>query len=494
MQSRRISGLLALGLALLVVTEMRWSIGALAWIAPVPLLAALRARPGWRFRVLFSVLYAVGWCIAGAKIVTAPIPPIIAVGYGIPLALVHLPAYALWDRLVARGRDGLAIVGFASLSSLAEWVQAEHSPFGVWGTAPTTQAGNLAVLQSLALFGMPGLSFLIHAFAATTEAAWVGASAARARRWLGALGAATAALVAWGALRAERPIAGPEVRAATLRTDNTLAGLPIPSADERRPIDDALFARTEAAANAGAELVVWNEAASVVLPDEEVAYRARAASVARAHGIELVIAYILPLTTEPLKYENRLRWFAPDGTERLAYLKLHPVPMEPAVPGDGPAPRLETSFGPATGAVCYDYDFPALGRAHARDGVGVVALPSSDWRGIDPVHTEMAAMRAIEGGYSIVRSTRFGLSGGIDAHGRLRALSSSNESTQPFMMVSLPKEQLATPYALLGNLVLVPLLLGAAAALAGLRPTAGATTSRRRAESGTAAAPASIGS
>jgi apolipoprotein N-acyltransferase len=58
-----------------------------------------------------------------------------------------------------------------------------------------------------------------------------------------------------------------------------------------------------------------------------------------------------------------------------------------------------------SGALCYDYDFPALAAQHGSLGVDLVALPSSDWRGIDPIHTQMAAVRAIEQGVSIVRST-----------------------------------------------------------------------------------------
>ena len=63
----------------------------------------------------------------------------------------------------------------------------------------------------------------------------------------------------------------------------------------------------------------------------------RAATAAKQHGIELVISYIMPISENPLRYENRLRWFSPQGAERKAYLKYHPVPGEPAVP-DGVDP------------------------------------------------------------------------------------------------------------------------------------------------------------
>jgi apolipoprotein N-acyltransferase len=88
---------------------------------------------------------------------------------------------------------------------------------------------------------------------------------------------------------------------------------------------------------------------------------------------------------------------------------------------------------------------------HAALGVGIVALPSSDWRGIDPLHTQMAALRAIETGASIVRSTRFGLSAGIDPHGRLRAWRSSFDAGDRVLLVDLPTTRVATIYGRMGD-------------------------------------------
>jgi hypothetical protein len=93
---------------------------------------------------------------------------------------------------------------------------------------------------------------------------------------------------------------------------------------------------------------------------------------------------------------------------------------------------------------CNDYVFPYLAARHARLGVDVVALPLSDWRGIDPIHTLMAAVRAIEGGFSIVRSTRMGLSGVIDPWGRIRGWLSSNESDERLLVTALPTSRVST--------------------------------------------------
>jgi apolipoprotein N-acyltransferase len=161
----------------------------------------------------------------------------------------------------------------------------------------------------------------------------------------------------------------------------------------------------------------------------------------------------VPLSAQPLRFENKYRWLRPDGTIDHTYFKHHPAPGEPALVGTGRLPIVNSELGRLGGALCYDYDFPALASEHGAAGVDLVALPSSDWRGIDPIHTQMAALRAIEQGVSIVRSTRFGLSAGIDPFGRLRARQSSFDARSRVLLLALPEHGIATFYRSWGDLL-----------------------------------------
>jgi len=87
---------------------------------------------------------------------------------------------------------------------------------------------------------------------------------------------------------------------------------------------------------------------------------------------------------------------------------------------------------------------------HARLGVDVVALPSSDWRGIDPIHAQMATLGAISGGFSLIRSTRFGLSVIADPYGRIRAWHSSFEGGRT-VIGEVPRHPPRTWYTTIGN-------------------------------------------
>jgi apolipoprotein N-acyltransferase len=159
------------------------------------------------------------------------------------------------------------------------------------------------------------------------------------------------------------------------------------------------------------------------------------------------------MTSElPLRYENKYLLIDNIGKLVYSYLKHEPVPGEPAVKGRG---KLEVSTIEGTnlgGAICYDYDFPYLAKEYGKIGADIIALPSSDWRGIDPLHTRMASFRALEQGHSILRSTRFGLSAGITPYGEMTNKMSSFDTNDKIMMAQLPVKKVNTLYSLWGDL------------------------------------------
>jgi len=136
------------------------------------------------------------------------------------------------------------------------------------------------------------------------------------------------------------------------------------------------------------------------------------------------------------------------------YQKHHPVPGEPSIRGTGAIRVLDRPYAKVGGAICYDYDFPALAREHARQGAELVVLPSSDWKGIDPVHTKMARIRAIEGGFSIVRAARWAASGAFDAYGRIHAWMPTTQDDF-VMMATVPIGRQPTLYPTCGNVAVV---------------------------------------
>jgi apolipoprotein N-acyltransferase len=451
---------LALGAALLAATHFRWGVDALAWFAWVPILRYLRLRGSIRSRFAVVAVVMVAMTVGVAKIVTGPIPLVMAAAFGVPIGFIlAVPAvgFAVIRGMLTERVDtswhGLTALLFPAFMVVGELCQHVFTPFGSWGAAAYTQLDDLALLQLASVTGLAGVSFVVYLVNAGLEHAlhqgrqrgpWH-------RAVLATMGVALAVHIAGAVRLASFEVDTDTVRVAAVGSDATFGGLPLPGDAEVARIDAEIERRVRAAASQHAELIVWNEGSTLVMPDDREAFEQRWASIADELDVEIVAAWITPIAVAPLTYENVSVTFRPDGSRTTPYLKQNPVPGEPAVKGTGPLPVIETSAGTVGTAICYDADFPRLGLGHAANDLSILALPSSDWRGIDPVHTEMATLRAIEGGYGILRSTRLGLSAGIDATGRMRGRQSWFDSADKVLLVDLPRAGTPTVYAALGD-------------------------------------------
>jgi len=455
--------LLTLGGALVVAANLRWGVGLLAWIAPVPLLRYLRITSGWRARVTFVAAVALAWIAATTKIVTPPLPLAFAL-LGVAFAAPRVAGYLAADAMRRRLGERAGVAAFPAVMIVLEWLQFRFTHLGTWGAAANTQLDDLPLLQIASVGGITAVSVLVHGVGASLESLLAAPSRSSGRIAAAALAAVAAAHVL-GAARVARPFPdSPEtVTVAAIGTLATFDGTSTPDDATRARTLDRLDEDTRTAARAGARVAVWTEAAALVMPGEEEDFVARVRRLGAEERVHVVAAYIVPKRAEPLLFENKYVWVRPDGAVDHTYFKHEPAPGEPAVVGTGPLPLVDAEVGRMSGALCYDYDFPALSREHGALGVDLVALPSSDWRGIDPIHTEMAALRAVEQGVSIVRSTRFGLSAGIDPTGRMRARVSSFDTNEKVALVSMPRHGVDTIYRHVGDVPVyasVALLLG----------------------------------
>jgi apolipoprotein N-acyltransferase len=238
-----------------------------------------------------------------------------------------------------------------------------------------------------------------------------------------------------------------------------VGGLPLPSIESNEATIHAIFDRTAVAARAGAQVVVWNEAAFYLESDYEQQWLDSISMLSKKINVTIVAAYVVPISESPFRYENKYQFFNPDGAIEYEYFKHEPVAGEPCVKGVSAARVSQVAGSAVGGAICYDYDFPYLAKGNQKAGADIVALPSSDWRGIDPLHSKMAAFRAVEQGHSILRSTRLGLSAAITPYGEMSAQMSSFDQNNKIMMAQVPVKSIRTLYSSVGD-ILVYLCIG----------------------------------
>lgn len=460
---------LLLGGALLIfLSFMRFGIGELGWIAYAPLLVFLHRRGSLKAHLALLGVLLVAMHLTIAKMVTSELSFAAVPMFAIPGALASFLALSLSGAAHRRLGAHWGVYTFASLSVVAGWAQYTFSPGSSWGALAHTQLDNAPLLQLSALTGLGGLSFLVALGSALTAAVWT-SGYRTVRRDVLAFGLLLVGALVYGQLRLASPAPGPSLLVGSVVSPVTHADFrsAMSDIDSLRRHDDVLFARTAQAADLGARAIVWNEAATLVTEGGEEALLARARAFAKERGVLLMVAYGTALSLQPFHWRNQYRVFLPDGSEADHYLKRHPVPGDGDEQGKVHARVFPFEGVQLTGAICYDYGFPGIARDNARDGAGLVLLPSSDWRGIDPQHGRMAMLNATAVGVSMVRPVRRAVSVAVDQYGRTLGALASDGGNDGVMVTRVPGGRVQTLYASTGEVV--PLAALAFSVLAILR-------------------------
>lgn len=183
---------------------------------------------------------------------------------------------------------------------------------------------------------------------------------------------------------------------------------------------------TRTAADAGAKIITWSEAAISNIKSREKIYEQKLSNLADELDIYLffptAVFHPEKVGKEELYIENKVLTFSPEGELLNTYFKNIPVMgVEPSFPGDGIIPVIETVYGNLSPIICYDADHPQLIAQIAQKATDLLVVPTGDWKAISPYHTYMAAVRCIENGVSMIKATSNGLSAMIDDKGRILA-------------------------------------------------------------------------
>ncbi|MEQ8280848.1 MAG: carbon-nitrogen hydrolase family protein [Deltaproteobacteria bacterium] len=336
-----------------------------------------------------ALVYAAGWGAAAAVWPSdawgAVIAPVTAVAVTVPLSKLGAPRYVA--NLLARTQEPwLAIVHIARLGS---------DRFVLLAMASVSTAVALSTRA-------PG---------AATGAAFVGL-----------------ALVAFGAYAYRATVLQlrnvPRLRIAAVVADPKppsevpVDGLyPLRAPDNRATEALRRYApHVEAAADAGARMVVLPEIAMRIDDEARATWTDTIASWARDNGVTIVAPYFDDDTQT-----NALAVFDGGGSIVARYEKQHPGPIEP--------PRHErTAAGPYAGpdgvplhvVICVDLDYADF-LAGVRVHRGLLAVPANDWPGFDVVHHATSVWACVMARVPLVRATGHGISSVRDASGRLVA-------------------------------------------------------------------------
>jgi apolipoprotein N-acyltransferase len=421
------------------------AIWPLVWVAPLPILwLALRESRG-RTALAAFLAFAIGR-IGFLPIALAILPPpLIAVVLIVPpLAFAGV---VLASRAVALRLD-LRLFALAFPIFWTAWEQLVVAPVGAGAELGFTQASNLPVVQLASLTGVVGVSFVVGFAPALVATILALRARGRAWRWPAAGGGiALAATFVFGILRLAGSPGAPAVRIGVAANDEHIERVRSERAAESLDTVAAYARRADALAKRGAKVVVLPEKLVGVTPAFASSVEDRLGAAARDDGIWLVAGLNRIGQTPP---RNVAVVYAPDGSRALEYDKIHLVRgyEDAYVPGTTVG-ILAGAPGPWAVAVCRDLIVGELARRLGTAGIGLVLDPAWDFVADGPAMSRVARLRAIEGGFALVRAAKQGVPTVSDGYGRaLLAKPSAGDVVEVVDVVPGPG---GTPYARTGD-------------------------------------------
>jgi apolipoprotein N-acyltransferase len=442
--------LLLIGGALIVSSGMRWNVSVAAWLFPVPFLYYLRlghSKKWLLFTLVISFILQIG------KIASESMYLFIAISGGLSTGIFAWVIFIVKEKIRKTQGEWISVYSFAVLVTVSEFINMYTSPLGTWGMMANTQVDNLMILQIVSVTGAAGIAFLISWFSALMETILntiaEGKNDTKMLTQTGYFTIVIFMVYVFGALRLDlgMPAKTTQVFTVSSKKYNVMDVLNNEAARKDNNADVLNLMRS--AAEKKPSLVVSNEGALFLTPEEVEGTFENLKNLSQMYSTDLVVGYIIYKGKGEKRF-NKSAWFSRGQLIQNYHKQFVPI-GEPAFRIPDTISVMDVPFGRASMAICYDFDSISITNAHGKHNSAIIALPSSDWRGIDPVHTQMTRIRAIENGYSVIRPVREATTEVYDNFGRTRAMTRWQESGNEIMEALVPVEPVSTFYKIAGN-------------------------------------------
>jgi apolipoprotein N-acyltransferase len=448
--------------------------GIFAWIAPIFLLHYSRKAKSIQFLYLFLLLIVAG--IITQKTHNHFNDPVFGLINGIAYAFIHFITY-LTDRLLfINGRKLIYSLIFPAVYVVIEVLVT--SVIGTSGALAQSQFSFAPFAQFSTITGIHGITFIICWFASIVY--WLFENDFKPgfnKRGLISFGAVFIIILGFGFIRmATQSKAQKDVKVATIsgpfdlqqlaeREKDVLLQLgknpsmEIPASFFSNDRDISIqINNTRKAAEAGAKIIVWNEAALFLNQKQLIPLIAEIKDISKAFNAYILIAFYEESNSLEVKpINNKSILITKTGNIGWEYKKSHPTPAEiPLVnPDNSILPIIDTEYGKISTVICYDYDFPSLLKQANENKVNIMLVPAYDWKEFAHMHSKMAQFETLQSGRSLIRANGNGINMVTDNNGKVIADLNTFNSKDRILYANLPLHAISTVYADTGNVFVI---------------------------------------
>ncbi|TRZ42275.1 nitrilase-related carbon-nitrogen hydrolase [Robertkochia solimangrovi] len=454
-----------------IISNGQYAIFFAIWIFTAMQLFAFRKLPRWKGLLLTFMVIATGY-YTGTDV--APFLPLyMAIIITVIFSLLTTLPYLI-DSFFPKHRSSfLSTFIFPTTAVLIEYAYHQVDPFGSWWHVAYTQHSQMLLLQSVSVFGMGYITFLIAWFASVCNWVFEYRNAwGMIRRGVCIYAFVLGLTLIYGGYRVQfqRPDSK-TIRVASvsaldslrifidvqgLKNSETSNQVKMETRRKSSALNQDLFKRSIAEAAAGAKIVLWAEGSSIILKEDENGLYAQAGQIASKQNIYLGLGVAVVDPTNSKYLENKFVLFDPTGNKVMDYWKGISVPGAEAPISNNKITgiqKVETAYGTIAGAICFDLDFPQY--LKQAKGADILLAPSNDYMEIEQLHSNMAKFRALEQGFNLIRQTGSGLSTGVDYTGKILSEMSDFKTKSKVLITQLPMKGTKTIYSMIGDSFIV---------------------------------------
>ena len=454
--------LMIAGLILYLFSNGKWIIPVFAWIAPFFLIHVFRDFKGWREILVFYIGVTVVQFIRFKGMI--PGPDVFYYLTSIFGSIFILLPYFFHRWLYKKLNGFKATLIFPITAVIIEYFVASVNKHGGTFAALGYTQNNLVFLQLASLTGIWGLNFLI---------AWTGPllnwlydeqfEIVKIRQGLRIFLLVIIAVFLYGEIRINLfPSDSKTVRIASITHNQFVADSSDftkdysriqPFRNQMAKIQTDVLRLTEKAADFGAKFIFMHEGSLPVLKSDEKELINKACLLAKKKNIYLGLSlFTLPREFPKKLGEAKIVWLDSKGTVIWEFLKAYPAPGDPIMAGDKEIKSFDTPYGRIGSVICFDMDFPSFINQTGKKDIDIMLVPAHDWKMIDQYHSNMAKLRAIENGFSMVRCTGDGITLVTDYHGKTLGQLNSFNTKENIMISDVPIKGTVTLYTKTGDI------------------------------------------
>jgi apolipoprotein N-acyltransferase len=304
-------------------------------------------------------------------------------------------------------------------------------------------------VQLAAVLGTSGITFLLLLVPSAVASATLSMAARDRGRLAWTTAAAVTLALGYGAWR----LVLEEPARASVTVGLVAADRPEQPArggtDEGQRVVAQYAKASEALAARGAQVIVLPETILQLTDPGVAALQGRFAGLTESRGVTVAVGVD---RLDPEGEANTAIAFLPGRGEPAVYAKQHLLlPPESRFRPGSELTLLDSRWGTLGLAICKDMDFPRLGRRYAERGASMLLVPAWDFTADGWLHSRMAVLRGVEGGFTVARAARGGRLTISDDRGRIIAEAASASAPVASVLAEVRLRQAGTPYARLGD-------------------------------------------